>query len=226
MRGFVFIGGEGPDPGVDIGLAGADVLVAADSGLSALASRGLRADYVVGDMDSLQDLDLLSDYPPDRIRRYPSEKDDTDTEIALALLSELGCGERAIVGGGGGRLDHILAIAALFERPSAPDRWVTRAEDIACLDAVRCGQRLVAEAEAGATVSFFPVGQGPWSAESVGLKWPLDVVSWTRGSIGISNIAVSSSFSVSVASGRFLAVMPLGLRWSVSSAQLLGRTPS
>ena len=214
MRGFAFIGGDGPEPGIELGLRDGDLIVAADSGLLAVESRGLRADWIVGDMDSLSDRTLLSRYPAERIRTFPVDKDDTDTELALRLLRELDCDEEIVlVGGGGGRLDHSLAIAALFDRDEAPDRWITRLEIVAAADSGRGGV-LAVSTDAGALISVFPAGSGPWRARSRGLKWPLDGLSWERGRFGISNVALSGDCELETVEGRFLVVAPLGSGFS------------
>jgi thiamine pyrophosphokinase len=218
MRGAAFIGGEGPDP--DLGkraLGKVDLVVAADSGLIAAEEWGLESDWIVGDMDSIDDTGRLARYPADRVLSYPTDKDYTDTELALALLREKGCDEIVLVGGGGGRLDHTLAIVALFERECTPKRWITAREDIRFLSAELAGKTseseggalLRASVQAGSLVSIFPIGSGPWKALSEGLKWPLDELPWRRGFFGISNIATEGTFSVHARSGRFFAVLPL-----------------
>jgi thiamine pyrophosphokinase len=172
----------------------------------AAEAAGIRPDWVVGDMDSLDDPRRLDSYPQDRVLRYPPDKDYTDTELLLSLLWEQGCGEIWLVGGGGGRTDHLLAIQALFEREKSPDRWITAAED---LRQVREGCSLEAAAPPGAPVSVFPLGDGPWEAESRGLKWPLSGLPWKRGFFGLSNAAVARDFVIRAIQGRFLVVMPL-----------------
>lgn len=215
MRGFAFIGGDGPEKELDLGLRRDDLIVAADSGLLAVEARGLRADWIVGDMDSLPDLSLLSRYPEERIKTFPAAKDDTDTEIALRLLRELGCDEEVvIVGGGGGRLDHTLAIAALFERDEAPDRWITRLETVSMLDACRRNGIVSIRTKPGSLLSIFPAGSGPWRISSRGLKWPLDGLSWNRGRFGVSNVALSAECELTAAEGRFLAVASLEAEFS------------
>jgi thiamine pyrophosphokinase len=156
-------------------------------------------------MDSLEDLRRLDAYPESRVIRCPRDKDATDTELLLALLWDRGCDETWLVGGGGGRLDHLLAIQALFEREKSPDRWITCAEDVC-----RIGEGRTLEADRGGLVSVFPLGAGPWEAESRGLRWPLAGLPWKRGFFGISNEASESGFSIRAARGFFLAIMPLG----------------
>jgi thiamine pyrophosphokinase len=180
-------------------------VAAADSGLAVAENAGLRPDWVVGDMDSLDDPGRLEKYPPERVRLFRADKDFTVTELALACLWEQGCDETWLAGGGGGRIDHIFAIRALFERERPPDRWITGAEDIRCL---RPGQTLSLSLPSGSLVSLFPLAADPWEAESLGLKWPLKGLSWNRGSFGVSN-AAEGDFSIRVIRGRFMVITPL-----------------
>jgi thiamine pyrophosphokinase len=243
----VITGGEGPAPEALREIArGADLLAAADSGLVAAEEAGLSPDWVLGDMDSLDNPARLGKYPSERVIRYPREKDFTDTELALALLKEKGCDEIWLAGGGGGRTDHLFAIFSLFERepstertsvsvaskmrdsppaPSAetrrtdrrstsspplepPDRWFTAHEEIRCL---KEGRTLDAALPPGSLVSVFPLGSGPWAAESSGLKWPLDGLAWERGGFGLSNVALGGTFRIRSLQGRFMVIGRRGM---------------
>jgi thiamine pyrophosphokinase len=204
VRGIGFIGGEGPGAKLSAALAGdAGLIAAADSGLVAAEAAGFRPDWIVGDMDSLDDLRRLDAYPPDRVIRHRPDKDDTDTELLLSLLWEKGCDEIWLVGGGGGRTDHLLAIQALFERDRSPDRWITAAEDIR-----QVREELTLTMAPKSLVSVFPLGTGPWEAESRGLQWSLAGLPWKRGFFGISNVVVEGDFSIRALRGRFLVIMP------------------
>jgi thiamine pyrophosphokinase len=167
---------------------GKTCIAAADSGLALAEAAGLKPDWIIGDMDSLNH-DRLCHYPMEKIIRYPVDKNYTDTELALALLREKGCGEIWIIGGGGGRIDHLFGIRELFEGDDFPTRWLTAAEDIYCIE----GGKLAISLAPGSVVSVFLVGGGPWKAESAGLKWPLDNVRWKRGMTGLSNIATTGT---------------------------------
>lgn len=209
MRGAAFVGGEGPGPAEGgAALGHVDVVVAADSGLQAAELWGIRVDWIVGDMDSLDDRGRLGKYPADRVLEHPQAKDATDTELALDLLRRLGCDDLTIVGGGGGRLDHALALAALFDRKDGPDRWITAREDVRLADADRNGL-VAADLPPGSLVSVFPAGGGPWEAASEGLRWPLPGLPWERGFFGISNEATGGRVEVRALRGRFLVVLPL-----------------
>ena len=234
--GIVFTGGEGPAPQTlrrFFDTLPGRVTAAADSGLILAEAAGLKPDWIVGDMDSL-DSKLSTDsrlsienklsaderlhrYPPERVIRYPAEKDYTDTELAFNLLREKGCGEIWIVGGGGGRLDHLFGIRDLFERNVCPRRWITASEDIYCIDGSgypNCLKMRIGQAASGGAVtsdnlvSVFPLGGGPWKAESRGLKWPLDNVYWERGLYGLSNVAVAEEIAINAVQGRFMVIFP------------------
>ncbi|MCL2382167.1 MAG: thiamine diphosphokinase [Treponema sp.] len=210
MRGIAFTGGEGPGRKALRKIAlGADVLAAADSGLALCEDAGLRPDWVVGDMDSLDDLSRLEKYPPDRVIRFPAGKDFTDTELAVNVLREKGCDEVWIAGGGGGRLDHLFAIRSLFERADPPHRWFPGKEEIRC---VREGGVLRTALPPGSLVGVFPLGCGPWQAESSGLRWPLNGLVWERGSAWVSNVATQGPFEIHAARGRLLVLMRGGGR--------------
>jgi len=222
--GLLFTGGEGPEPQhintimeeANAVSGGELVLVAADSGLLLAQGSGAEVDWIIGDMDSLDEHDKnglrrLDAYPPERVICHPHDKDFTDTELAFSLLREKNCGTIWIIGGGGGRLDQLFGIRSLFERDDPPERWITAADDIRCIGAVNS---LVSELSVShnsplCPVSVFPLGCGPWEAESSGLKWPLAGLPWARDFIAISNEAPDGTFTITVRQGRFLVMWPL-----------------
>jgi thiamine pyrophosphokinase len=205
VKGVLFVGGAGPDPAaVADDLAEAGLVAAADAGLERALALSVVPDFVLGDFDSLADTALLERFSADRVVRFPTDKDETDAEIGLRLLAARGCDDVTIAGGGGGRLDHLLALALLFERDRPPRRWVTDREDV----------RLV-EGEAyfdgwrGSTVSVFPLGGGASELFSEGLRWPLGGLAFVRGWAGVSNVADDDRVRVGVGRGRLLVVRSL-----------------
>ena len=80
-----------------------DFLLAADGGLRHLQSLGLTPDEILGDFDSLG-------YVPENSSRFPVEKDDTDSMLAIRRGLELGYREFWLYGSlDGPRLDHTVA---------------------------------------------------------------------------------------------------------------------
>jgi thiamine pyrophosphokinase len=202
MTGVLVIGGQGSGRGtLDPYIAGASLVVAADSGLDAARRLGLAVDLVVGDMDSLSDPVLLDSLPPERVARYAADKDETDTEIGLRILQERGCGNVVIAGGGGGSTDHFLGVLALFERPFPPSAWVTHAAAM-----VRLVGDCSVVARPGETLSFFPLGREARIERSSGLRWPLDGLCLSRGHASLRNEAASGTIGIRIREGGLLMV--------------------
>ena len=202
MHGLLVIGGVGPSADVLREKARSmDLIVAADSGLDLAVSAGLTPNLVVGDMDSLSDASLLDRYPPQNVLRFPTDKDETDTEIGLRVMRERGCTDITVAGGGGGRIDHLLGIAALFEREAPPSAWLTDREEIFLVEKER-----EFEGWEGSTVSVFPVGASASHMSSAGLQWPLDGLEFRRGFAGISNRVTGPRVVIKVGSGKVLVI--------------------
>jgi thiamine pyrophosphokinase len=202
MRAFVFTGGEAPAAArVLPELIAGDLLVAADSGLLTIKAFGLEPDLIIGDMDSLPDQAMLEGYPRERVKRHGRNKDESDTELAYGAALEAGADEISIVGGGGGRLDHLLGILCLFERVKGPAAWYLPQGK-----AWRVEGREVFSSAPGEPISFFPLGSTPLRMESEGLRWPLSGLEFARGFMSLSNEASGESVSLKVISGKALAM--------------------
>jgi thiamine pyrophosphokinase len=204
-EGLLLLGGEGPlRAQLEEVLRRAELVIAADSGFDLALRLGLLPDLLVGDLDSVAASPQLSAFPPERILRYPRDKDETDAELGLRLFAGRGFRRVVLAGGGGGRLDHLLAVAALFERENPPAAWYTALERIERVQ----GEALLSGCQ-GLRVSFFPLGAGAGDLSSNGLKWPLDGLQWPRGSGGVSNLVTADPARVRVGRGSLLMIREL-----------------
>lgn len=211
MRALLAIGGEGPRrEAIEPLLPSFDFICAADSGLDLLRRYGLEPGLIAGDMDSVSSPSLLSAYPRAEVMRFPRDKDESDTELSLRLLFERGYRDVTVAGGGGGRLDHLLAIRALFERRERrPRAWFTAGEVIRLVEG---GSRLELPSEPGDLVSVFPLAAGAEGMTSGGLKWALGGLKWGAGDFGLSNEATGSGFWVEAGRGDLLILTQLKAR--------------
>jgi thiamine pyrophosphokinase len=217
MEALLVTGGEAPPRSrLEARFGGFGLVCAADSGLDTLVSWGLAPDLVVGDMDSVSSPGLVELFPKAELLVSPRDKDETDTELGLRALAERGAEGIILAGGGGGRLDHLLAIRALFERRDAPRpaEWHTCGEAVYLVEE---GRALRLDVSPGATVSVFPLAGGAAGMSSEGLKWPLSGLAWGPGGCGVSNVATQGSIRVSSAKGDLLVLLLLP---SVSEGRL------
>lgn len=86
--------------------------IAADGGLKHARKLKIVPDLIIGDMDSLDDEELLSDLGTNKnvqVKRLPKEKDDTDMLAAIREGLKVGCDCFELYGALGGRMDHTLA---------------------------------------------------------------------------------------------------------------------
>ena len=84
------------------------MLMAVDGGLDHALAAGLEPTHLIGDLDSVTDDGLAWAARNASISRHPTDKDQTDTELALALAATFDP-ERITLIGGGDRLDHTIA---------------------------------------------------------------------------------------------------------------------
>ena len=161
--------------------------------------------FVVGDMDSIRDTRVLDSMPPPSVLRYDSDKDESDTELGIKTLKGMGYEQVIVVGGGGGRLDHLIANLYLFNNKEiAPMLWLPGKEIVWLID-----DRWEASLAPGATISVFPLADMPSGMTSEGLKWALEGVVWVPGACGLSNVATDSKVVIGCEGGRLIAIHAL-----------------
>ena len=201
--GIVFTGGESAPPSVIKKLCGEEGLfvVCADSGWEAAAREGVRVDRIVGDFDSLR-IPLPSSAD---VCRYPRAKDFTDTEAAFRAALEAGCRSVVLLGGGGGRMDHWMALRSLFARLPQWRRWETKRESVFKIER---GETWRPESvKAPAVVSVFAL-TATASVETGGFRWPLNGYPLNGFSFSLSNEIIDSQASLTVLSGTVAVTVP------------------
>lgn len=94
-----------------------DYIIGADQGAAYLAQYNLSFDLAIGDFDSTskEDMVLIEQYAQ-IITKYPSQKDFTDTFLAVQEALKQGYKEIIIYGGIGKRLDHSYANIQLLRQ--------------------------------------------------------------------------------------------------------------
>ncbi|GMQ86762.1 MAG: thiamine diphosphokinase [Acidimicrobiia bacterium] len=184
------------------------LVIAADGGLALASALHLTVDVVVGDMDSASAEDLeRAAQSGARIERHPTDKDATDLELALDEAIAAGATEITVVGGSGGRLDHLLANAHLLSGHSyrhVAMRWLTDTDTVLVCDPKR---PITVRGALGARVSLIPVAGAAGGVVTTGLHWPLAGEALPAGSTrGMSNTMTAETASVSVTDGTLLVV--------------------
>ncbi|HEX2767202.1 MAG TPA: thiamine diphosphokinase [Candidatus Limnocylindria bacterium] len=190
-------------------LDGADLVVAADGGGAWLDRLGRRPDLLVGDLDSIDGslVERLAGAGTE-VERHPTDKEASDTELALLAARSRGATEIVLVGAlAGNRLDHELANLLLLADPDLADVPVTAVRGGTTVRVLRPGAPLDLQAEAGDLVTLLPLGGDAGGVTTDGLRWPLTDATLRVGrSRGLSNEVVALPASVSLADGLLLVI--------------------
>ena len=198
MKGLIITGGKIPQK-VEIERFIEDTIyvVAADSGYDNALELGIIPDCLVGDLDSIRHK------PAENIQiiTFPVDKDFTDAELAAIHLYEKGITEYTLIGGGEGRLDHVISLLDCYSGKFYPDIWITEKEIIYAVT-----RKLQLELVHVHIISLF----NPCSRKAVvstkGLFWELAKKEIKRGNSSISNRNNNKQISVVVENGALILV--------------------
>lgn len=179
-----------------------DFIIAADGGLRALDSIGVKPHLLIGDLDSLGAYDLPHDLP---LEKHPVEKDDTDTGIALAQGYAMGYRDFCLYGCGGGRADHLLANFQSMCRYSQMNAAIRLIATDYTAYALTNGMLTLPCREKGTTVSIFCHGDKAEGVTLRGLKYPLSDYPLTcHHPLGVSNEHTDEPAQITVQNGTLL----------------------
>lgn len=206
----VVLAGGDPIGTTRIEISPDDLVIAADSGLHQARDLGLHVDLVVGDLDSV-DPDVLDGARREGVlvESHPAAKDETDLELALEAARSRGVRRVTVLGGGGGRLDHLVAGLLVLASPRFASMQIRAVTPQARITVVRSRERL--EGSRGSLVTLLAVGGPAHGVTTSGLRFPLAGETLEALSTrGVSNEIDHTPVTVSVNAGVLLAIQPEG----------------
>ena len=199
-------------PGWSDGVA---IVVAADGGARHADPLGLPINRWVGDGDSIDAADLADL----RTRGVPvdlvgTDKDESDTELAMSAAIAAGADEIVVLGAfGGRRLDHSIANLTLLAHPALGSRPAVLLDASARVRLVRApgpdgGPVSTAlPGRLGDLVSLIPFGADALRIRTDGLHYPLRDETLLLGSArGLSNVRRATDASFVLGHGAVLVI--------------------
>lgn len=200
MRAVIFAGGEITDYSyIKSFLRPDDILYAADSGLEHIRKLGLKADVMIGDMDSVK-----SEISGKEVIRLEVMKDETDTEAAALLAIERGADELLILGAMGCRKDHSIANVLLLKRFSDMNIKASIADEKN--EIYYLNSKITLRGKKDDTVSVIPLSDLE-GITTTGLFYRLDNdVMYMGTSRGVSNVMTDCECTIIVKKGNALVI--------------------
>ncbi|MEM7731263.1 MAG: thiamine diphosphokinase [Pseudomonadota bacterium] len=206
-------GGEVQADDLNIAMAAAPSLVAADGGADRALALGQTPEAVIGDFDSLTDKARAA--LPNAALHHDPDQNSTDFDKALGGISA-----PLVIGVGflGARLDHQMAAMNTLVRFPKQRCILLGAHEVVFL----CPPSFRLDMADDAPVSLFPMG----AVEGVsdGLKWPIAGLHFAPdGQVGTSNAAIGP-IEIAVTAPKMLLMLPKAVFTAVVGA--LGQTSS
>lgn len=178
-------------------------VIACDRGYEYAQRCGITPDLLVGDFDSCR----VPVDPAVPLLRFPAEKDDTDTMLAVREAIARGFAEATLCCALGGRLDHTLSNlqSLVFAREHGLSlRLVSADTEIYVLR----NSRLTLPRREGFSLSVFSYSERSRGVCLRGVKYPLDDAELSSAfPLGVSNAWQDETADVSVAEGTLLIVL-------------------
>lgn len=211
---IIVTGGDAPDPEVLGRVPHADriVVIGADSGVGHALALGLTVDIAVGDFDSI-DPEVLDAIERDGvdIRRHSVDKDATDLELALDIALGLGVERIVLLGGNGGRLDHLLGNAMVLADARYAGTRISALMGSAIVTVVHSGEDVEVAGAVEDYVSVLAVHGPAHQVHLEGLAWQLHGATLEPGTtLGISNRFIATTARIRIGSGTVLIIQPGG----------------
>jgi len=208
---IVVIGGDAPHEPARFTAPDNAIVIAADSGVDHALAAGLHVDVAVGDFDSVSEdgLDRVIASGA-RVERHPAAKDHTDLELAMDEAVATGARHILVLGGDGGRRDHLFAnllvLASPRYAPSAITAHLGRSRVYVLHGG---GPPRVIDGDPGELATLLPVHGPATGIRTSGLRYPLEGETLPAGTTrGVSNVLETAPAEVQIGSGTLIVVLP------------------
>ena len=176
-----------------------DMVIAADGGYLYLEKIGIKPDLILGDFDSAVKPDFHE------IAEFNSEKDDTDTALAVDFGFSRGYTVFEIYGGTGGRFDHTFAnIQTLLGiAKKGGQGYLFSKSEVAVVTA----SKIEFDESYRGRISVFSLGDEARGVSINGLKYSLRNACLTNDfPLGVSNEFTGEKSEISVKEGYLLII--------------------
>ena len=184
----------------------AQFIISADSGARHCKSFEVIPDLMVGDFDSVSGVDF-ADFATAGVEivRFPTEKDMTDSELAIEIALERGCSSIVLLGALGTRLDH--SVSNLFLLKKLLDKGIDATIADEHNEVKLISDSIMLTSEEDTFITLLPLAGSAKGVTTRGLHYPLENATLEVGSSrGVSNRFSEDMAQVNVKEGYLLVI--------------------
>ncbi|MEG0614491.1 MAG: thiamine diphosphokinase [Oscillospiraceae bacterium] len=178
-------------------------IICADGGYLHAKHLGIIPNVVLGDFDTI---DCQIDSRCEVIK-YPAEKDDTDSMLAIKLALKKGFDQIEIYGAVGGRLDHTFANIQAFAYIKQNGANATIYGDNEEIKLIQ-NEKITIKKHHDYYLSIFSFSEKCEGITEIGVKYPLNnAVITNYFPLGVSNEIIEENAEIEVVSGTLLIIL-------------------
>lgn len=184
-----------------------DYIIGSDGGANHAYKMNIVPDYIIGDLDSINN-NIIDYYKNKNVKfeKFPTKKDETDTELCIELSKKLQAKEIHLIGALGGRIDHTIANINLLyyiRKRGIKPKIISDKEEIY----IAMCEEVNVYGEVGNTISIIPIKSDAKGISLKNLEYPLDNYNMEFSSpLGISNVMIDTYCSVKVNEGTLIII--------------------
>ncbi|MFN3134499.1 MAG: thiamine diphosphokinase [Candidatus Kryptonium sp.] len=174
------------------------VIACADGGANIAYRFGIQPDFIIGDLDSVNESVINFFQRKGTEIIYNSDQNSTDIEKSVKFLIHKGCRSIDIVSAIGDRIDHNLGNLSVLVNyhKKVSLRMVDERSEIFFSTG-----KVSFKANVGDIISLIPLGRKVFVLKTVGLKFKLKNENLTFSGRGVSNIAIGSKVTIHIGKG-------------------------
>lgn len=184
-----------------------DYIICSDGGANHAYSMNIVPDYIIGDLDSVNG-NIIEYYKSKKVKfeKFPTKKDETDTELCIELSDKLKAKEIHLIGALGGRIDHTIANINLLyyiRKRGITPKIISEKEEIY----IAMDEEITIYGEIGDIISILPIKNDAKGVTLNNLEYPLvDYNMEFSKPLGISNVMTDVNCSIKVKEGSIIII--------------------
>lgn len=184
-----------------------DYIICSDGGANHAYNMNIIPDYIIGDLDSIKE-NIINYYKSKNVKfeKFPTKKDETDTELCIELSSKLKAKEIHFIGALGGRIDHTIANINLLyyiRKKGINPKIISEKEEVY----IAIEEEIIIDGNIGDIISILPIKGNAKGVTLNNLEYPLnnDDIEFSRP-LGISNVMTDTNCSIKVNEGSLIII--------------------